>query len=63
MLKSLSKLSNKKFLYYINFQNTRFLNDVFNSYNLNYYFLNIIISTIIFNNNYFFIFEKLYSII
>ena len=43
----------KNFLYYINFQNTCFLNDVFNLCNLNYYFLNIIINTIVFNNNYF----------
>ena len=43
----------KNFLYYINFQNIRFLNNVFNSCNLNYYFLNIVISTIVFNNNYF----------
>ena len=43
----------KKKFYYINFQNIYFLNDIFNSYNLNYYFLNIVINIIIFNNNYF----------
>ena len=26
---------------------------MFNLYNLNYYFLNIVINTIVFNNNYF----------
>ena len=52
MLKLLNSLSNKNFLYYINFQNNRFLNDMFNLYNLNYYFLNIIINIIVCNNNY-----------
>ena len=48
----------KNFLYYINFQNIRFLNNMFNFFIK--YFLNIIINTIIFNNNYllFFIFEN-----
>ena len=43
----------KNFLYYINFQNIRFLNNMFNSYDLNYYFLNITINIIVFDNNYF----------
>ena len=43
----------KNIFYYINFQNNRHLNDMFNSCNLNYYFLNIAINIIAFNNNYF----------
>ena len=43
----------KNFLYYIDFQNICFLNNMFNLYNLNYYFLNITINTIIFDNKYF----------
>ena len=75
MLKSLSKLNNeyskcsnywvywimKNFLYYINFQNTRFLNDIFNLYNLNHYFLNIAINIIVFNNNYFLFSKTLFT--
>ena len=42
----------KNFYYYINFQNNRFLNNVFNLCNLNYYLLNIAINIIVFSYNY-----------
>ena len=53
IFKLLSILNDEKKISLYKFSNIRFLNDIFNLCNLNYYFLNIIINIIVFNNNYF----------